>query len=446
MRFRYLILLGCALLSAVPELQADTIFLKNGRRLVVDTAQEINGQIKCGIGDDSYSIPKSLVDHIETGAKAVSLNSSSKEPKEDVTDFVPHETMAAAEDLSIKIVRDGRVDTELLAALDQAGNVENAAAGYFAAARYETEHSHRDKALIYLRRALAYEPENTTLLNHYAALLVQMERPAEALGYAEHSVRLAPASADGLTVLGFAYFGSDRTKDALRVWKKSLLIRPDAVVDKFVARAAREVNTEADYAQRDSGHFTLKYEGKKVSDELGRSVLDTLERHYDDLVRQLGVTPRANIGVVLYTEQAFFDVAQSPSWTGALNDGKLRLPIEGVTAMNPELSRVLKHELAHSFITQVSRGRCPHWLHEGIAQLVEGRTTAGFGRALSRLYGAEHQVRLNLLESSFMKFRRRSFHRGCVAADYPFRIQRPRTGYRSLFERQIWGMSPALPL
>ena len=32
-------------------------------------------------------------------------------------------------------------------------------------------------------------------------------------------------------------------------------------------------------------------------------------------------------------------------WAGAMNDGKLRIPIRGVNAMTPELARVLKHEL-----------------------------------------------------------------------------------------------------
>jgi len=245
-------------------------------------------------------------------------------------------------------------------------------------------------------------PDNSTLLDHYAATLVQMGRPEEAITHAEHAARITPDSPETLTVLGFAYFGADRTRDAIRVWKKSVSIRPDATVSKYLEGAERDAAAESDYSQRESGHFTLKYEGKQVSDALSRSILATLENHYDGLVRELGVTPRSNITVVLYTEQAFFDVTQSPAWIGALNDGKIRIPIEGVTSMNGELSRVLRHELAHSFITQVSRGRCPQWLHEGIAQVLEGRNTAPFGRALAKVYARQNQIPLNLLETSFL--------------------------------------------
>ncbi len=60
-----------------------------------------------------------------------------------------------------------------------------------------------------------------------------------------------------------------------------------------------------------------------------------------------------------------------PPGREALNDGKLRIPISGLSSMTPELAHVLKHELAHSFIARLSGGRCPPWLHEGIAQFLE---------------------------------------------------------------------------
>ena len=120
-------------------------------------------------------------------------------------------------------------------------------------------------------------------------------------------------------------------------------------------------------------------------------------------MRTLGVSPRSSIPVVLYTGQAFFDVTQAPSWSSAVNDGKLRIPIEGMTSVTPELARVLKHELAHSFVTQISNGRCPQWLQEGIAQSVEPKSLA-HGSALARMFASDHEIPFNALERSFMQF------------------------------------------
>jgi hypothetical protein len=108
--------------------------------------------------------------------------------------------------------------------------------------------------------------------------------------------------------------------------------------------------------------------------------------------------------VTLYTEQAFFDVTRAPAWTGALNDGRLRIPISGLNSLTPELARVLKHELAHSFINQLSAGRCPIWLHEGIAQLLEPKSLASDGRQLAQLFKSQQNIPLNALEGSFMRF------------------------------------------
>ena len=86
-----------------------------------------------------------------------------------------------------------------------------------------------------------------------------------------------------------------------------------------------------------------------------------------------------------------------------MNDGKLRIPINGLNSLTPQLAHVLKHELAHSFITQLSAGRCPPWLHEGIAQLLEPKSLRGEGHRLSLLFQAQRNLPLNTLESSFLR-------------------------------------------
>jgi hypothetical protein len=217
-------------------------------------------------------------------------------------------------------------------------------------------------------------------------------------------VRSAPESPDAYTMLGYAQFASDRTKEAIVSWKRSLELRPDTKVQQFLSKAQREQNAESEFSQGESVHFTLHYEGHQTSESLRAQILQALESDYDDLVRDLGNPPRDNILVTLYTEQAFFDVTHAPTWSGAMNDGKLRIPISGLSSVTPELAHVLKHELAHSFITQLSAGRCPPWLHEGIAQFLEPKSLGGAGRQLTQLFKAQHNIPLNVLEGSFLQF------------------------------------------
>jgi hypothetical protein len=87
---------------------------------------------------------------------------------------------------------------------------------------------------------------------------------------------------------------------------------------------------------------------------------------------------------------------------GALNDGKIRVPVSGLTQMTPKLAQVLKHELTHSFVRLITLGHCPTWFNEGLAQLEEGSTTAALGSQLARALAAGKIPAYASLEGSFV--------------------------------------------
>ena len=317
---------------------------------------------------------------------------------------IPPNSLANEGDLVAKLIKDGRVNPEALSKLESKGDAELSATADFIAGKFEFEHGNIAQSRQYFENALRFQPDNSTILIYYAALLVRTGNAAQAVSHAQRAARSAPDSPDAYTMLGYAQFASDHTKEAVISWKRSLELRPDARVEQLLAKAQREQTVESDFAQGESSHFVLHYEGKQTSETLRSQILAALESDYDDLVRDLGNPPRDNILVTLYTEQAFFDVTHAPTWSAAINDGKLRIPISGLRSMTPELAHVLKHELAHSFITQLSGGRCPPWLHEGIAQFLEPRSLGGQGHQLSLLYKAQRNIPLNALEGSFQRF------------------------------------------
>jgi tetratricopeptide (TPR) repeat protein len=388
------------LLAALPAC-ADVIHLKNGRTIWADQVRETKNRVEYDLGEDTYAIPKSSVDHIEAGGVSpVHAGAGANLP--DLTPPAPSFRHAA--DLAEKVIRDGKVDTDALANIAQTANPELAATAYFLAGKHESDHGNFPQAERFYETALHFQPDNSTLLVYYAACLLRTGQTAEALSYAQHAATVDPTSPDALAMLGFAQFASDHTPEAIRAWKKSLALRPDATIGEYMARAERESNAESDFSQRESTHFNFHFEGKETSETFRRDLLATLDSEYDDLVRDLGYSPHNNIAVTLYTQQAFFDVTRAPSWTGALNDGKLRIPISGVKSVTPELARILKHELTHSFVSQMSSNRCPTWLNEGIAQIEEGRSSASYGHRLAQLFAAGNEMPFNLLEGSFMSF------------------------------------------
>jgi tetratricopeptide (TPR) repeat protein len=382
---------------------ADTIHLKNGRTIVADQVREKGNHCEYDIGDDSYAIPKSLIDHIDAGGMPVHSASGAAKVA-DLPTFTPADSLANEGTVFAQIVKEGKVDTDVLATIEAKGNAELSATADFIAAKFELEHGNLAKAQGYFESALRFQPENSTILIYYAALLVRTGSPAQAMEYAERAARSGPQSPDAYTMLGYAQFASDHTKDAVESWKRSLALRPDPTVRQLLAKAEREETVESDFSQGESSHFVLHYEGHQTSAAFRSQILAALESDYDDLSRDLGNPPHDNILVTLYTDQAFFDVTHAPSWSGAMNDGKLRIPVSGLDSVTPELARVLKHELAHSFITQLSGGRCPPWLHEGIAQFVEPKSLGSVGHQLSLLFNSQQNIPLNALEGSFMNF------------------------------------------
>ena len=401
MRLRVTHFLLLALASG-PWTWADTIHLKNGRNIVADHVRENGNRYEYEIGEDTYAIPKSSVDRVDTGG--LPTHSSGTTKVADLPSFIPADSLANEGDLVGKIVKEGKVDTDALSKLENKGNAELSATADFIAGKFEFDHGNVNQARQYFETALQYQPDNSTILIYYSAVLVRTGNASQALAYAQRAVRSAPQSADAHTMLGYAQFASDHTKEAIASWKHSLALRPDSAVQQLLSKAEREQNAESEFSQGESAHFTLHYEGHQTSEALRAQILQALESDYDDLVRDLGAPPRDNILVTLYTEQAFFDVTHAPTWSGAMNDGKLRLPISGLGSLTPELAHVLKHELAHSFITQLSAGRCPPWLHEGIAQFLEPKSLGGDGHQLAQLFKSQHNIPLNLLEGSFLQF------------------------------------------
>ncbi|MBV8051817.1 MAG: tetratricopeptide repeat protein [Acidobacteriaceae bacterium] len=393
-------LLSALLALGSSNLTAETIHLKNGRTIWAEHVREKGTQVEYEIGEDSYSIPKSLVDRIEAGGISPQV---SQPGARDLPVLVPANSTNQDSPALKKIIHDGAVDEGELSAVEQSANPATAAVAYFLAGKYEFEHGNFSKARPYLENALRFDADSPSALNYYAVLLARTGHASDAVSYAERSVRASPNSPDSLTVLGYVQYAADRDQEAVRTWKRSLELRPDPIVQSYLAKAERDNSAQAGYSEKESSHFTLHYEGEQTSESLRGQLLATLDSEYDDLVRELGIEPRSSIPVILYTRQTFFDVTNAPSWSGAINDGKLRIPIQGVSSVTPELARVLKHELAHSFIAQLSGGRCPQWLNEGIAQLVEPKPLAS-GNRLAELYRAQQQIPLNAMEGTFVNF------------------------------------------
>jgi tetratricopeptide (TPR) repeat protein len=223
----------------------------------------------------------------------------------------------------------------------------------------------------------------------------------QSLEYLERARRVAPVNADVAKLAGWAYYGMNKMDQAVAEWKRALALRPDAEVQEALDKAQRDKQEEQSYKENESSHFTLRYSGT-AEPALAREVLRTLESHFSAIESELNFTPSDSIGVVLYTQQAYADITRAPDWAGALNDGRIRVPVQGLSGVTPELSRVLKHELTHSFVRQKTRGHVPTWIQEGLAQWMEGKRSGDSAGVLAEVYRQGQATSLGKLEGSWM--------------------------------------------
>jgi tetratricopeptide (TPR) repeat protein len=397
-----------AVLLFAAQAHPDTIVLKNGRRIVAFNVVEIGNKVSYETSAGQLSIPKSIVDHIEKGglmpmmdspaAAAASLNLSA--PAVD--------SMADASEIDKSAVHDNAIDSAYLARVEEearsgAGkSAERAALAEHSAAQFMASRGDLTHALAYERKALNYAPEQPEFLLTIGYFYLRQSEFKQSLDYVEKARRISPNNVEVFKLAGWAYYGMNRPEQAVKEWKRAQEIHPESDVQAALEKAQRDKNEEENYKENESAHFELRYNGA-AAPTLAREVLHVLEGHYAQIESELNYSPPEPIGVILYTQQAFADITSAPGWVGALNDGRIRVPVQGLSSVDSELSRVLRHELTHSFIQQKTHGRAPTWIQEGLAQWMEGKRSDQNAGVLLQVYQDGQAASLDRLEGSWMR-------------------------------------------
>jgi tetratricopeptide (TPR) repeat protein len=389
---------------------ADTIFLKNGRTITASNVVQENGRITYDTSAGQLSIPTSIVDHVVR--EAAPLNSTAGTPVDRAANLpiAPPDSMAAlpADETTRATIHDGSIDLELLEKLESEARansspsaVARVVAAESAAAQFEISVGDFAKAAEHYGVGLRFDPDNLGLLLETAYLHLRRSEYSAALDLLERARRIDTDSPEVAKLAGWAYYGLNRVEEAVSEWKRAIALKPDAEVQHALEKAERDAQEESSYREGSTAHFQLRYNGN-AAPELAREVLQTLESQFAEISSTLNYVPPESIGVILYTNQTFMDITRAPSWVGALNDGRIRVPVEGLTSMTDELARVLKHELTHSFVGQKTGGRCPVWLQEGIAQYMEGKRSRKMAGTLAAAYANHMEFSLASYETSWL--------------------------------------------
>jgi tetratricopeptide (TPR) repeat protein len=407
------LLIGLALgLAGAPlALSSDVIYLKNGNKIVADSAREEGKQVIYQAAGGEFTLPSDLVDHIDKSAQTIAPPAESTATPRIPTRDLPAPgapQVAAGTKASSLVVRQNQIDEGYLRELDHAmedkptpGNRQLLVQAYQEAADFLSRQGDPEGAIEKCQHALKLVENDPALTTALGYLLVKQDHPWQAIELLLPAQDRDPKNPDIPLLLGSAYYAMNDLDQAIREWNQARDIQENPSVRAAVEKAQRERDWSGGYQELRSQHFLLRYDEADVK-ALGNEVVSKLEDIFQELEQDLDIYPRETITVLLYSNKAFRDITRSPDWAGAVNDGKLRIPVSGLQSVTPELASVLKHELTHSFIRQETLGRCPQWFNEGLAQLEEGSKTESFGAELARFMASGETPPYSTLEGSFM--------------------------------------------
>jgi hypothetical protein len=393
--------------------------LKKGESVYVDLRIDQNGRSWCGVRASAQSNRIGFVDcraleRVGNPAPITasrSTGSAAGAPAEIPLARPAIPSNAAYESIKSQVVQEGVIDSGYVATLDQQAEtgggsaVTRAALAHLAAGEFQLSRRETDKALEQFETMERFAGQQRDLLlaslDGRAQALLQKNEYSAALEILEREKKLSPRSANVLALSGWAHYQLNQMDAAIVELQSAQRLHADPKVAQLLERATRDQEAEGDFREGESSHFVLRYHGG-ASRQLTGQVTQTLEDQFRELQSELHFTPPEPIGVILYTQDVFRDVTRVSGWAGGLNDGRIRIPVQGVDTVSPLLATILKHELTHSFVFQKSAGRAPTWLQEGIAQWVEGRRSNAAAASLVAALQDGKGKPLRSLEGSWM--------------------------------------------
>jgi tetratricopeptide (TPR) repeat protein len=302
---------------------ADTITLTNGRVIEADRAWYEGSQLRYEKAGGVYGLPKGLVKSLEHRAPA--------EPTSDPDVLAARQRLAEGD----------------------AGEAQRL-----------------------LKQALVREPLSIPALQGLAAAQLALGELRAARATADQAVRLDDRNPRSRALIGDVLAALGDWSGAQEQYRVSLRLRPDPEVQrKLVAVVPPEVAPATllpapPPIRPPDAQFRLRYDGGQ-NEVLGRGVQKALTDAYAEYAKRFGFVPEDAVSVVLQMAAPVPD-GRVPDWADGWNDGAIKIPVMGLDQPTPRVLRVLRHELAHSFISSRTGNNCPTWLQEGVAQWLEG--------------------------------------------------------------------------
>lgn len=267
-----------------------------------------------------------------------------------------------------------------------------------------------DEAIRQFRTAIDYERTEASLYAGLGAAYQLRKESSRAIEAFQAAVALDPTKVELYETLADLLYQRNQLDDAIALLTSGIQrVREPDRLSTLLAKMTREQSLQKRFLQTGTRHFLLQFDGGE-NREMAYLILDILELAYRDVGQAFGVFPDEEITVILYNNEQFRDITQTPGWTNGVYDGKIRLPAGGTAPDRAVMAKILYHEYTHVIVHELSENRAPTWLNEGLAVYFEGLSSGNLpssqdaaSRSLARLQPAA-LMPLTALHGSFLEF------------------------------------------
>ncbi|MEW6325822.1 MAG: tetratricopeptide repeat protein, partial [Nitrospirota bacterium] len=247
----------------------------------------------------------------------------------------------------------------------------NAAAAMAALGWAAVEARDADEAIRQFRAAAELDRTEASFYAGLGAAYQLRGEPQRAVDALRAAVALAPDQGELYEELAELLYQRNQLDETISVLTMGVeRARHPERLSASLARVTREQSVQGRFLQTGTRHFTIQFDGGE-NRETAYLVLDLLELAYRDVGQALTTFPDDDIIVILYNNEQFRDITQTPGWTKGVYDGKIRLPVGGHTPDRHTLAKVIYHEYTHLVVRELAGDRTPTWLNEGLAVYLE---------------------------------------------------------------------------
>ena len=173
-------------------------------------------------------------------------------------------------------------------------------------------------------------------------------------------------------LLGDISYFEQKLEEALKHYRDAFRLRARSDLKEKILKIEKEKQVESGLVTYQEEHFVIKYRGEEKGIE-GFELREILRETYRQIGQELGYFFKYKVVVLLYDDQEFRQLSEAPHWSSGLYDGKIRLPAYQKGFTEKELRKIIRHELTHAFVAEISKARCPAWLSEGLAVFEEAK-------------------------------------------------------------------------